>query len=85
MDQQLKFNAIAFFIIISCFFVAGMVKAHDAVVVDVQKTDAALRYACTAFVDQIEPAVPDAEKAITTCVNTLAERFGAEYYQHDHS
>ena len=68
---------------------SSLSRAHDAVVVDVQKTDAALEYACTGFVTQLineGKILPSAKKAkVTLCVNTIAKKFGAELYQHDHS
>ena len=68
---------------------SSLSRAHDAVVVDVQKTDAALEYACTGFVTQLineGKILPSAKKAkVTLCVNTIAKRFDAKLYQHDHS
>jgi hypothetical protein len=68
---------------------SSLSRAHDAVVVDVQKTDAALLYACTGFVTQLineGKILPSAKEVkVTLCVNTIAKQFGAELYQHDHS
>lgn len=82
-------HILALIFIIGCFFVAGAVRSHEAVVVDVPKTNAALRYACTGFVDQLvndgKVVSDDREVSIDSCINILAERFEAKPYLHNHT
>lgn len=82
------FNIIAIVIIITSFFIAGLVQAHETVVVEVNKTNRALAYACHGFVNSLvedgKVDVADVQKSIQTCVNLIAERMDAKPHQHDH-
>ena len=83
------FNAIAMAIIIGCFFVAGLAKAHDTVVVDERKTGKALALVCSSLVEMMErdgQVLPENKKAaIKKCITITANSMGAELHLHDHT
>ena len=82
------FNAIALTIIILCFFIAGMVQAHEAVIIEVKGADETLDYACKGFVgslvDQGKVLEELREASEEVCRELLVERLEPVHYQHDH-